>query len=414
MLLGGRDFDNNLVDYYLTQKGLKKDIIPYLKRLDNFGSKSRNEFRLINESCENAKMDFVNETEITIMPNIMSLEDEDQELEVSLDTFKQLNQSLINKLLDPVERVLNFSHISKFDVDEILLVGGSSSMPLVSQKLREYFLKEPLADGEPRNIVVRGAAIEARRRFVNSNEREFEELTRLQYQDVCPLSIGTSVIGDKMCVVIPRNTKIPAKCKSSFISVVNFQEKMSFDIYETESYRCTKECFLGSISVDLPEKQAGEVSVELELSLNEDCILTAKCNVDGYYFGSYVNEKIIRQGMVLSPDLINIAIKKGEANRIQDQKTVEEQTIKDKWIFLHNNIISFINHFRESVIKNKDVINKKFDQMLEIAKTEKEKTCTSKKQLNDMVQSYKQLFIEYNRDAPPNRRPNFFDTAGYY
>ncbi|KAK8882880.1 Heat shock protein ssb1 [Tritrichomonas musculus] len=413
MLLGGRDFDNNLIDYYLKQKNLKNDILPYLKNTDSFGTKARNEFRLINDQCESAKMNFVNETEQIIMPNIQSLDIEDQELEVSLDTFIQLNQSLINKLLDPVERVLNFSHISKFDVDEILLVGGSSSMPIVSQKLREYFLKEPLADGEPRNVVVRGTAIEARRRFV-TNDRDFTELTSLRYQDVCPLSLGTSVIGDKMCVIIPRNSKVPAKCSSSFITVCNFQKQMSFDIYETESYRCTDDCLLGSLSVKLPEKQAGQVTVNLELSLNEDCILTAKCQVEGYYYSPYINEKIIRQGVVLNPEVINNAIKLGEANRVQDQKTVEEKTIKDKWIFLHSNVISFINHFRDSVNKNKKSINEKFDQILAIANSEKQRSCTNKDQLNSMVQKYKQLFVEYNRDAPPNRQADFFDTAGYY
>lgn len=413
MLLGGRDFDNNLIDYYLKQKNLRNDIIPYLRYTDNVGAKARNEFRLINEQCENAKMNFINETNQIIMPNIQSLDADDQEVEITLDTFLQLNQSLINKLLDPVERVLNFSHVSKFDVDEILLVGGSSSIPIVTQKLREYFIKEPLADGEPRNVVVKGAAVEARRRFVK-HDREFTELTSLKYQDVCPLSLGTSVVGDKMAVVIPRNTKIPAKMSSNFISVTNFQKEMEFDIYETESYRCTKDGYLGSLSVKLPEKQAGEVSVKLELSLNEDCILSAKCQVEGEYWHPYISEKIIRQGMILNPGYATNAIKQADANRVQDIKTVEAKRIKDNWIFLHNNVISFIDHFRDSVTRNKANINATFDKILTLARSEKQKNCTTKTQINDMVQKYKQLFQEYNRDAPPNRQTTFLDNAILY
>lgn len=410
MLLGGRDFDNNLIDYYLKQKNLKDEIYQYLYRMDNYGRKARNDFHMIRDSCEEAKKSFVHDSEQSIMPNILNLEIDEQELIVSYDTFIQINKNLLDKILEPVERILKFCNMPKTEIDDIILVGGSSNIPIVATKLREYFQKDPLTDGEPRNVVVRGAAIEARRRFV-TNEKIFTELTNLKYQDVCPLSLGTSSVGSRMVTLIPRNTKLPAKKTSTFISVENFQKKMTFYIHETESCLCTKDTFLGSLTVDLPELQAGEAKVELELSLNEDCILKAQCHVVGYNDPKYISEKVIRQGCVLSQNFIESRIKDAELSKRKDTVEVDKNRVQRHWVLLHRNAKSFVNHFRPNVTVNKSVVLPKLDEILALAQAEVNKKCNDVLQYNNMVNRYKELFTEYNKDAPPHRQTKFLENA---
>lgn len=410
MLLGGRDFDHNLIDYYINEKKLKDEIYPYLNRMDQYGIKARNDFHLIRDGCEEAKKNFVNDSEQTIMPNILNLEIEDQELIVTYDTFITLNKKLLDKLLEPVERILNFCNMPKTEIDDIILVGGSSNIPIVATKLREYFEKDPLTDGEPRNVVVRGAAIEARRRFV-TNERIFTELTNLKYQDICPLTLGCSIVGKKMVPIIKRNTKLPAKNVSSFISVENFQSKMTFHIYETESCLCTQDSYLGSLTIDLPKLQAGEAKVKLELSLNDDCILSAKCYVEGYHDQNYISEKVIRQGGVLSQSFVESRIKDAELSKSKDKATVELNELQNHYQLLHKNAISFVNNFKQNVTINKSVVLPKLDEILALAQTELNKKCTEKTKYNNMVERYKDLFKEYNKDAPPHRQTKFLNNA---
>lgn len=405
--MGGRDLDNNLIEYYLKNKKMEDDIYQNIRSTQNVGRKARNYLRLIREECERIKKLFSNDSsEQLIYPDIPSIDE--PELTITLDIFEELNKAIINKLLDPVNRILKFTKINKSEIDDILLVGGSSSIPIVKTKLKEYFGKEPFKDGEPRNAVVTGAAINARRLYVDNNNC-FEELVDLTYRDVCPLSLGTDVIGNKMCVVIPRNSKIPVSRTHSFCVLKNFQTSSTFNIYETEDLLLSKDSLIGSLRVNLPRLQAGEASILLDLSLDENCILKAKLSVKNYDEPQYKSEKIIRQGFNLDSSFIASAISTAAKKLDKDKKVVKRRETKRKWNLLHENVILFIDNYREEV-KDKKLINDTFDQILEIARNEKKKVVSDRKQLTEMVEKYKQLFSDYNRVAAPKRKTNFLNS----
>lgn len=119
--LGGNDFTNNLINYYLEQKDLLDDF-KYKYSNENMRRQNKNQFQLIKRECENAVKLLYKHNEVEICPNISLIYDID--LKITNETFEQINKMLINKLLSPVERILENNHISKQNIDDILLTGS--------------------------------------------------------------------------------------------------------------------------------------------------------------------------------------------------------------------------------------------------------------------------------------------------
>jgi len=196
--LGGEDFDNRMVDYCI--QDIKKK---YKKTLDNPRS-----LRRLRTACERAKRTLSSSMNACIEIDAL-MDNMDYNTTISRAKFEEMNMDYFRKCMEPVEKVIRDSKLSKSQIDEIVLVGGSTRIPKVQQLLSEYFGgKELCRSINPDEAVAYGATVQAALLSGNQNSDALKDLLLI---DVTPLSLGLETSGGVMTNVIPRNTTVPVK-----------------------------------------------------------------------------------------------------------------------------------------------------------------------------------------------------------
>lgn len=282
MSCGGRDIDNNLVDYYLNQKGAS-DLLDDLKKESRIGIRARNYYRRITDECQKAKVAFSNSNDdYNLSPDIdLDIYDcYDPELHISKSTFDRINKNIIDKLIKPIQQIFKDArdknlYINEKNLTHVILIGGSCYNKFVYDTLLRYFKKMPIKNTDPRDAVVKGASIDAGRRYVQN------VCPDLTVREVCPLSIGVALAGKRMLTVIPRNSNIPISNVESLTTLNNYCTGLTFNIHETERPIATDDTHVGSFDLEIPSRMAGDVDIKLKLSLDQDGILNGSAWVEG-------------------------------------------------------------------------------------------------------------------------------------
>lgn len=259
--LGGEDLDNRLVDYFAQEfkKKHKKDLVTNPRAL-----------RRLRTACERAKRTLSSATQASIEIETLH-EGIDFSSQVTRAKFEDLCADLFRKTLDCVDRVLADAKISKSQIDQVVLVGGSTRIPKVQQILSEYFNgKELNKSVNPDEAVAYGAAIQA---AILSGVKD-ERLDKMVLVDVTPLSIGIETAGGIMAPVIPRNTSIPVKKMQLFSTYSDNQTSVEVKIYEGERTRTADNRLLGSFFLSgIPPMPRGQAKIEITLDLDSNGIL---------------------------------------------------------------------------------------------------------------------------------------------
>lgn len=265
-LLGGEDFDNKLVTYCLTEfcKKNKLDQTASLALLENPRAKRR-----LRTECERAKRSLSSATTTTVTLDSF-YDNKDLSIAVTRAKFEELCKEEFDKCLKPLDEALLAAKMSKFDIHDIVLVGGSSRIPKIQQMLESYFNKKPKLDINPDEAIAYGAAVQA---FILSGGRD-ETTNDLILIDVTPLSLGIETAGKMMSVLIPRGHTIPCYKEDTFSTYSDNQPGVTIKVFEGERARTDDNNQLGTFElVGIPPMPRGQPRIKVRFDVDANCIL---------------------------------------------------------------------------------------------------------------------------------------------
>jgi heat shock protein 5 len=256
--LGGEDFDNRVIDYLVKQykKKTGTDVTGNLRAMGK-----------LKREVEKAKRTLSSQQSTRI--EIESFEDGNDFSEtLTRAKFEELNMDLFRKTMKPVEQVLKDAKINKEDIDEVVLVGGSTRIPKVQQLLKEYFGKEASKGINPDEAVAYGAAVQG---GILSGEEGTEDVVLV---DVCPLTLGIETTGGVFTKLIPRNTVIPTRKSQIFSTAADNQPTVLIQVFEGERSLTKDNNLLGKFELSgIPPAPRGVPQIEVTFEIDANGIM---------------------------------------------------------------------------------------------------------------------------------------------
>ncbi len=263
--LGGDDWDNRVVDW-MAEEFKKSDGVDL--------KKDRMAVQRLREAAEKAKVELSSMAETTIsLPFITADQNGPKHLELALTRakFEDLTRDLLERVVKPTQAALKDANLKPAEVDKILLVGGSTRMPMVQKKVKELLGKEPTKGINPDECVAVGAAIQG---AVLSGEHKDIVLV-----DVTPLSLGLETMGGVFTKIIDRNTAIPASRSQVFTTASDNQPQVEIHVLQGERAMATDNVSLGKFTLDgIPPAPRGipQIEVTFDIDANGIVNVTAK------------------------------------------------------------------------------------------------------------------------------------------
>jgi molecular chaperone DnaK len=312
-MLGGDDWDSRIVGWMVAE----------FKKLEGIDLKNdRMALQRLREAAEKAKVELSSMPETTIsLPFITANETGPKHLEMSLSRakFEELTQDLMARVEGPVNRVLSDSGLSAKDLDKILLVGGSTRMPMVQKKIKDLLGKEPTKGINPDECVAAGAALQGA--IMTGDHHD------IVLVDVTPLSLGLETLGGVFTKIIERNTAIPTSRSQVFTTAADNQNQVEILVLQGERPMAADNVKLGSFVLDgIPAAPRGVPQIEVTFNIDTNGIL----NVSAKDKGTGKEQRITIQSSRLSDEEIEKMKSQAAEHESEDRERIEAAELKNE------------------------------------------------------------------------------------
>ena len=356
--LGGEDFDKCLMKFCIEKFKKENDI----DISDNGKAKRR-----LKVACEKAKIILSSQKETTIEISNLA-EDEDMDFTILRTDFEDCCQELFDKCISCVKKALENAEIKKENIDDIVLVGGSTRIPKIQEMVKLFFNRKQLIQNKginPDEAVAYGASYLAS--LINGQINENE----LLLIDIIGISLGISDSKGKMEVIIPKGTPIPIKKSKIFKISGNKFHKILVKVYQGENELCKDNYFLREFTINIKDTNSKDTKVEVIFEVNVNSII----NITANQIGTDNNLNIVIEdvNLALSQEELKVMIDDAKTMRMLDKKVLE--------------IISLKNELLNKCLKEKN--NKKSEEIINWIKQNDNKDYIFTKE--ELLEKMKQL-----------------------